>query len=69
MIDKMRTGGSLSEKADAAFQQAAVKVVERARQTGTPVILWEDNHVKEVPPDQIPENRTPQNEDGQPCTN
>lgn len=53
MSDKAKTGGSLSEKADAAFQQAAIKVVERARQTGTPVIIWEDDHVKEVAPQQL----------------
>jgi hypothetical protein len=35
------TGNRLTEKANAAFRQAAAKVVERARQTGTPVIVWE----------------------------
>jgi hypothetical protein len=53
MSNETKTGGSLAEKADAAFQQAAIKVVERARQTGTPVIIWEDDHVKEVPPQQL----------------
>jgi hypothetical protein len=53
MSNETKTGGSLTEKADAAFQQAAVKVVERARQTGTPVIIWEDGHVKEVAPEQL----------------
>ena len=38
---------TLTEKANAAFQQAATKVVERARQTGTPVIVWEDGQVIE----------------------
>jgi hypothetical protein len=36
---------TLTEKADAAFRQAAAKVIERARQTGTPVILWENGRV------------------------
>jgi Ribonuclease G/E len=36
---------TMTEKADAAFKQAATKVIERARQTGTPVILWENGHV------------------------
>ena len=44
---------SLSAKVDAAFRQAAVKVVQRAKQTGTPVIVWEKGRVKEVPADQI----------------
>ena len=43
---------SLSEKADAAFQQAATKVIERAKQTGTPVVVWEEGKVKEVTPDE-----------------
>ena len=31
--------------ADAAFRSAARKVIERAEQTGTPVILWEDGKI------------------------
>jgi hypothetical protein len=38
---------TLTEKADAAFRQVAVKVIERARQTGTPIILWEEGKVVE----------------------
>ena len=41
------TGNTLTEKANAAFRQAAAKVVERARQTGTPVIVWEKGQVAE----------------------
>ncbi len=41
------TGKSLTEKANAAFRQAAAKVVEQARQTGTPVIVWENGQVAE----------------------
>jgi hypothetical protein len=40
------TGKTLTEKADAAFRQAAANVIERARQTGTPVIVWENGQVK-----------------------
>jgi diaminopimelate decarboxylase len=39
--------GTLTEKANAAFRQAAAKVIERARQTGTPVIVWEEGQVIE----------------------
>ena len=42
-----KTTNTLTEKADAAFRQAAAKVVERARQTGTPVIVWEKGQVTE----------------------
>jgi hypothetical protein len=38
---------ALLEKADAAFRQVALKVIERARQTGTPVIIWENGRVTE----------------------
>lgn len=48
---------SLTKLADAAFEQAARKVIERARQTGTPVIVWEDGAVKEVPPDEMGETK------------
>jgi len=43
----LKTNEVLTEKADAAFRQAAAKVVERARQTGTPVIVWEKGQVTE----------------------
>ena len=38
---------TLTEKANAAFRQAAAKVIERARQTGTPLIVWEEGKVIE----------------------
>jgi hypothetical protein len=51
MIDQTKTNGSMSDKADAAFEQATTKIVERARQTGTPVVVWEDDHVAEISPE------------------
>lgn len=62
MTEPANTNESLSARADAAFQRAAQKVVERARQTGTPVVVWKDGHVTELPPEQISENRTPKTE-------
>ena len=44
---------TLSWKIDAAFRQAAQKVIQRAKETGTPVIIWEDGEMKEVPPEQL----------------
>ncbi len=44
---------SEDEKVEAAFRQAALKVVQKARETDTPVILWEDGKVKRVHPDEI----------------
>ncbi len=49
---KKTTDQLLTKLADAAFEQAAQKVIERAEQSGTPVIVWEDGAVKEVEPQQ-----------------
>lgn len=43
----------LTSAADAAFQQAAAKVIERARQAGTPVTIWQDGHIEKIPSDQL----------------
>lgn len=43
----------LSEKVDAAFQATTTTVIERARLTGTPVVVWEDGHIKEIPTEQF----------------
>lgn len=58
-MGKSRTIDALTEKADAAFPQAMVKVIEKAKQTGTPIIIWENGQVKEVSPHEITENRPP----------
>lgn len=41
----------LTAKADAAFRQAALKVIQRKRQYGTPIVIWRDNRVEEISPD------------------
>ena len=43
----------LTSKADAAFRQTIKKVIQRARQTNTPVVIWEENRIKESPGDQL----------------
>jgi hypothetical protein len=53
MIEPTTTEGSLSEKADAAFDRVVKKVLDRARQTGTPVVLWQDEQVKLIPPEEV----------------
>ncbi len=57
MSKKSQNDVSLSEKADAAFEDVAVQIVKQAKQTGTPVIVWDKDHVKEIPPDEL-ENLT-----------
>ncbi|MDB5343047.1 MAG: hypothetical protein JWP89_1424 [Schlesneria sp.] len=39
---------TMTELADAAFQQAAKKVIEKAIQTKTPVIVWENGVIKKI---------------------
>jgi hypothetical protein len=46
-MNEKETG--LSEKAEAAFQQTAATVVRQAKQTGTPLVVWENGHVTEIP--------------------
>ena len=50
MKDEKDQNGGLTSKADAAFRQAARKVIQIARQTGTPIIVWEEGQVKKIPP-------------------
>jgi hypothetical protein len=46
---------TLTEKTNAAFRQAAISVIERARQTGTPIIVWENGKVVERSPEDFDE--------------
>ena len=54
----------LSSKADAAFRLAAKKVIQRARQTGTPVVVWEEGHAKEIPYDHFEITTAPMGQGG-----
>ncbi|MFM8288969.1 MAG: hypothetical protein ACKOGA_19935 [Planctomycetaceae bacterium] len=58
MIEPVKTDGPLSAKIEAAFQRVAEKVVERARQSGTPVVVWKDDRVTELVAEQVANNRT-----------
>jgi hypothetical protein len=49
---------SLNTKIEAAFRQAARKVVRVAKQTGTPIIIWKDGRVCEIPSDQLEDSLT-----------
>lgn len=41
----------LTIKAKATFHQAARNVVRLAKQTGAPVIVWENGQIREIPCD------------------
>lgn len=47
---KKTTNQPLTKLANAAFQQAAKKVVQRAEESGTPVIIWEHEAMKVMQP-------------------
>jgi len=47
----------LTKLADAAFRQAARKVIERAERFGTPVILFVNGEVKAVDPRDLKNRR------------
>ncbi len=48
MNQKPRKEALLMAKAEAAFQQAAKNVIKQAKQTNTPVIIWQGGCIKEV---------------------
>ena len=45
---KKVTERSLTKLADAAFEQTAKQVINRAKETGAPVIVWQAGEVKRV---------------------
>jgi len=51
---------ALLPKIEAAFQLAARDVVSVAKQTGTPVIVWKDGRVHEIPCDRLDELLPPE---------
>jgi hypothetical protein len=57
----------LAKLVDGALRQAAKKVVKRAEESGTPVIIWEDDRIRLVDPRNMrkrrnTEHRTPKAE-------
>ncbi len=40
---------SLTEKVEAAFDQASRKVIRRTQQSGTPIVVWKNGQIKEIP--------------------
>jgi hypothetical protein len=47
---KKPTESPLARLVEAASRQAAEKVIKRAIECGTPVIVWEDEQIKRVDP-------------------
>lgn len=53
MKHQVDESSSTSEKAAAAFRDVAVSVVERARQTQTPIIVFVENQIQALTPDEF----------------
>jgi hypothetical protein len=53
MTGKERNEMSMSQLADAAFKAVARKVVKRARDSGTDIVLWRNGEVVNLSPDEI----------------
>lgn len=51
MAQSQWKSGELREKVEAAMLAAAHRVLRVARETGTPVIVWEDGEIKHRSPD------------------
>lgn len=43
---------SISAKIDAAIPLAAASVLRKARETDTPIVIWEDGQVLQIPVDE-----------------
>lgn len=52
MIGKQHNDRSMSEMVDAAFAATAQQVLKRARQTGTDLVLWRNDRVVRISPDE-----------------
>jgi hypothetical protein len=44
---------TLTRLAEAAFLEASKTVIRRARQTGTPILIWEDGRILELSADRL----------------
>lgn len=49
---KTNTPDSLIAKADMAFEAACRKVIDRARQSNTEIVIWRDGEIVELSPDE-----------------
>jgi hypothetical protein len=53
MTEKQENKDSLSWQVNAAFRKSAWRVIKQAKFYGTPIVIWEDGQVKEVPAEEM----------------
>jgi hypothetical protein len=64
MVSFTEYADSIGEKADAAFLQASKKVIKKARDAGTYIVIWEDDQIKKLSSDEMEERLRAQERDG-----
>jgi len=53
MYDKSAKDALMVESVDRAIRKAAEKILEKAKQTHTCIVIWENDQIKEVPPEEM----------------
>ena len=53
MSESVTPPDSLSERAEAAMCRVVQSVLDKARRTGTPVVLWQDEQIQLISPDEL----------------
>jgi len=53
MPEKSNSNMTTIEKINAAFERVAIRVLERARHTKTPIVVWEDGKIKQLSPEEV----------------
>ena len=51
MIRRENDDMTITEKVQSAFLNVAISVLERAKQTQTPIIIYDDERIQILPPD------------------
>ncbi|GEM_PF-2348249 len=63
MIKKNVKARAMSELADAAFEATAQQVLRRARETNTEILVWRDNQIVSINPDDFEREQESNGED------
>jgi 3-dehydroquinate dehydratase len=53
MYDKSEKDALMVESVDRAIRKTAEKILEKAKQTHTSVVIWENDQIKEIPPEEM----------------
>jgi len=62
------TSAELTEKANAAFRAIVPDVIQRAKLANTPIVVWENGRIKEIPWQEFEQPDPPQDSAGKAAT-